>query len=101
VDYNLYSGDVRALQLFATQTATTNVIPPRLSGIGGGPLLSPTNGQFVFEVSSATQPQVIVQSGTNLLSWTNAGTVTLFHSHGTFTETNVAGLGKKFYRSHP
>ena len=100
VDFNLFTGDPRALQLFAAQIATTNIIPPQISGVGGGPILPPANGQFQFEVSSATQSSVIIQTSTNLTSWVNASTVTISHSHGTFTDT-FTGTGQKYYRPHP
>lgn len=100
-DFNLFTGDPRALSLFAAQIATTNIIAPAISGIGGGSLQPPTNGQFKFEVSSASQPQVIIQTSTNLTNWTDTNTVIISHGHGTFTDSNVNGAGPKFYRPHP
>ncbi len=100
VDFNLFSGDARALQLFAAQIATTNIIPPQISGVGGGPILPPTNGLFQFEISSATQSPVSLQSSTNATNWVNAGSVPLNHSHGTFT-TIFSATGQKYYRPHP
>ena len=100
VDFNLFTGDPRALQLFAAQIATTNIIPPQISGVGGGPILPPTNGLFTFEISSAMQSSVALQSSTNATNWINAGSVPLNHSHGTFTDS-FTGTGQKYYRPHP
>lgn len=101
VDYNVFSGDVRALKLFAAQIATTNLIPPQISGIGGSPLLPPKNGKFQFELSSPTKTQVTVQTSPDLQTWSSNGVVSISYGHGTFTDTNVPIATNRFYRPVP
>jgi hypothetical protein len=73
---------------------------PTFTGVGGGPLQPPNNGQFQMEVHT-TQAQVIVQASTNLVQWTDAATLNVVNGKAAFVDGNAGANANRFYRLKP
>ena len=70
---------------------------PTFTGVGGGPLQPPRNGQFQIEVHS-DQAQMTIQASDDLVNWADAGIVTFVNGKAIFTDTNAGAHAKRFYR---
>jgi hypothetical protein len=101
-----------------SKAGTTNSITVRVTDDGSPPLfdsksftvvvnplseveLTPlprTNGYFVMGVSGDVGPDYNIQVSTNLTNWTLLQTVTPTSTPFTFTDTNAASFGRRFYR---
>jgi hypothetical protein len=93
VDLDVFNGTEPELQNF--------VIPTVFTGIGGGPLQPPANGQFQMEVHSS-EPQLTIQASSDLMEadWVDVATVNLANGTAIFTDTNAVST-IKFYRLKP
>ncbi len=92
IDLNVFRGTAEEFQ-------NRLVIPmPQITGIGGGAIQPPSNGQFQFEVSAPSQQQVILQASDDLATWADAGTLIIVNGKATFTDSDVAAHPKRFYR---
>jgi len=75
VDLNSFHGTVTDLRNF--------IIKPRpvITGIGGGGILPPVGGQIQFQVNS-DQPQEIIESTEDFITWREHPPVTIFWRNG-------------------
>ena len=95
IDLSVFRGTLQQLQ-------TRLVIPmPQITGIGGGGIQPPSNGQFQCEVSAPSQQQVTVQACDDLLSWADVSTLIIVNGKATFTDPNAGAHQKRFYRPKP
>ncbi len=95
VDLNVFRGTLAEFQ-------NRLVIPmPQITGIGGGGIQPPSNGQFQFEVSAPSQQQVILQASDDLATWTDVGAVIIVNGKATFTDSDANAHPKRFYRPKP
>ena len=96
VDLDSFNGDFNSLlSLTAHPTAV------RFTGVGGGAIQPPSNGQFQMGVSAFGLPQITVQGSDDLKIWSDVATVTLTGGNGTFTDPNTGGHTQRFYRAKP
>ncbi len=84
----------------AIATASFTIIPLAITGIGGGPLQPPSSGIFEFEIHSS-RAQETVQTSDDLVSWADAGTVSIVNSTGFFVDGSAGAKTKHFYRLKP
>ena len=95
IDLNVFRGTLQEFQ-------TRLVIPmPQITGVGGGGIQPPSNGQFQFEVSAPSQQQVILQASDDLATWTDVGAVIIVNGKATFTDSDANAHPKRFYRPKP
>jgi len=95
IDLNVFRGTFEEFQ-------TRLVIPsPQFTGIGGGAIQPPSNGEFQFEVASPNQQQVIIQASDDLVTWTDVGAVIIINGKATFTDYNAGSHLARFYRAKP
>jgi GH25 family lysozyme M1 (1,4-beta-N-acetylmuramidase) len=94
VDLDSFHGGLAQL------TALTNYPPIVLfSGIGWTPLPPPAGGQFAFQIFAPTLQSATVQVSQDLLTWTDAGTVTIGANRvGYFYDSNLGNAVIRFYR---
>jgi murein DD-endopeptidase MepM/ murein hydrolase activator NlpD len=74
--------------------------PPLFTGIGGGALLPPINGQFQFEVHS-DKAQMTIQASDDLVNWIDIETVTLVNGTAPFADPNAGAHIRRYYRPKP
>jgi lysozyme len=75
--------------------------PPLFTGVDGGSLKPPSNGQFEFQVSSPFIEQLNLQASEDLNTWFDVGTLDLVNGHAVFSDTNADSHIKMFYRVVP
>jgi uncharacterized repeat protein (TIGR01451 family) len=78
-------------------SATTT---PTFTGVDGGGLQAPNNGQFQVQVNSS-QPTVTIQASADLMNWTDVGTLTIVDGKAVFTDTNPGAYLDRFFRLKP
>ncbi|MCL4786054.1 MAG: peptidoglycan DD-metalloendopeptidase family protein [Verrucomicrobia bacterium] len=95
IDLNVFRGTMEDFQ-------NRLVIPmPQFSGVGGGELKPPRDGQFQFEVASPNQQQVIIQASDDLVTWVDIGAVIIVNGKATFTDFSAGSHHARFYRAKP
>jgi len=82
--------------LGATQTFSVTVRPVTLPVASS---VTMTSGQFQMLVSGAVGPDYTIQASTNLVTWTNLFTTNPAALPFLWTDTNVAGFNRRFYRT--
>ncbi len=90
VDLNVFQGTSAEFQ------SRLVIATPQLTGLGGGGVLPPINGQFQCEVSAPSQRQVVIQGCEDLVNWVDLSPVVIVNGKGTFTDANAHQ--KMFYR---
>ena len=73
-------------------------VRPVLTGVGGGPLAPPSNGQIQLQISAPSQRTTIIQWSGDLVHWTDIGSVT---GTAVFTDPNAGMRPIGFYRPKP
>jgi len=94
-DLNSFRGDFRALLELSNHSNN-----PRFTGVGGGVIQPPRQGQFQLEISICGQQQITqikVQASADLVTWIDVATLSVSGGKTTFTDTNALGQAK-FYR---
>jgi hypothetical protein len=82
------------------QSLFATTAPPFFSGVGGGALLPPSNGQFQFEIHG-NSGQMTVQVSDDMKNWIDAGTVSLVNGKAVFTDPSAGAHLRRFYRLKP
>ena len=80
-----------------TSAAQLTVIPP----IQYGPLAVVNGGAFQFSFTGTAGIQYVIQSSTNLTTWTTLTNVTDTANPVTFTDSNSPPQSLRFYRVLP
>jgi probable HAF family extracellular repeat protein len=96
VDLDSFNGGVDALYAL-----TVHPLLIKFTGVDGDPIQPPSNGQFQLQLSAPGAQQVTVQSSTDMITWTDASTVTITHGTGVFTDTEAGTHTQRFYRPKP
>jgi hypothetical protein len=79
----------------ATQYFTVTVNQPAAPQLNGASI---TNGQFAMWLSGDAGPDYVIQTSTNLASWSNLVTLTPAAMPCWWTDTNAAAFPSLFYR---
>jgi hypothetical protein len=82
------------------QNIQAKVGAPRFTGVGGGALQPPINGQFKIEILSS-QSQVTIQASDDLVNWTDVETVSMVNGQAVFTDPAAGAHAQRFYRPKP
>lgn len=71
---------------------------PVLTGIGGGGIQPPSNGQFQFQIIAPTMHEVTVQACDDLSTWSDHSTLSLINGQCIFVDPNASGHTQRYYR---
>lgn len=95
-DLDSFNGDADALRAL-----TVHPLIVKFTGVGASPMQPPSNGQFQFQVTAYGSQQVTIQASTDMVTWTDASSVTITDGTGVFTDTEAGAQTQKFYRAKP
>ncbi|MBI2926384.1 MAG: peptidoglycan DD-metalloendopeptidase family protein [Verrucomicrobia bacterium] len=74
---------------------------PLFTGLAGGRVQPPQNGQFQLEILARTEKQVAVQGSDNLTTWVDIETVAITGGKGAFSDSTANSRPRRFYRAKP
>ena len=84
----------------AVASSGFTLVPPAITGVGGGPILAPNTGIFQIEVHSS-QPRITIQVSDDLVTWTNTPTLNVIGGSAYFTDPDVGKHSARYYRLKP
>ncbi len=95
LDLNVFYGTLQDFQ-------SRFVIPwPQFTGVGGGAIQAPNNGQFQCQIVAPSQQQVFMRATEDMMNWVDVGSVIIVNGKGMFTDPNAGAHQIRFYSPKP